>query len=114
MFPDLKRPRVIWVGLDGAAQLADLQRGVEACAERLGYPPETRPFSAHLTVGRVQNRVGSDQLSTLRAAFEQTRIDRLGCILVDSVHLMKSDLQPGGSVYTPLFRAPLGLTFPQQ
>lgn len=107
VFPNLRQPRVIWVGLEDPPGLAALQRGVEAFTERLGYPPEGRGFSPHLTIGRVQDHIAAEALSTLRSAFEENQVPRLGCVPVDSVHLMKSDLQPGGSVYTTLYSAPL-------
>jgi 2'-5' RNA ligase len=107
VYPDLKHPRVIWIGLGDTPRLSTLQRGVEAIAERLGYPPEARAFSPHLTIGRVQDHIRPEDLSRLRAAFEKTHVSAVGRVEVDSVHLMKSDLQPGGSVYTTLFSAPL-------
>ena len=107
VFPDLKHPRVIWIGLQAPPALSALQHGVEAALERLGYPPETRPFSPHLTVGRVRDHVASQDLNNLRVALEETRVGVLGSLGVEDLHLMKSDLQPGGPVYSTLFTAPL-------
>jgi RNA 2',3'-cyclic 3'-phosphodiesterase len=107
VFPNLRQPRVIWVGLEGSPALSALQRGVEAFTERLGYQPEGRAFSPHLTVGRVQDHVHAEDLNALRTAFEKNQVPPLGCVGVDGLDLMKSDLQPGGSVYTTLFSAPL-------
>jgi 2'-5' RNA ligase len=73
----------------------------------LGYRPETRSFSPHLTVGRVQEHVTARDLDTLRAALEETQVGDLGSMPVDNLHLMKSDLQPGGPVYSTLFTAAL-------
>ncbi|HSL27718.1 MAG TPA: RNA 2',3'-cyclic phosphodiesterase [Anaerolineales bacterium] len=106
-FPSLKRPRVLYVGIQAPASLEALQRGVESGARRLGYETEERGFSPHLTIGRLrQNATGTDQ-QTIRRALERTTIDSLGTARVDSVHLYKSDLKPSGSVYTRLFTAPL-------
>ena len=107
VFPDLKHPRVIWIGLQAPPALSALQHGVEAAMERLGYPPETRPFSPHLTVGRVQEHVASQYLNNLRAAIEASQVGDLGSLGVEDLHLMKSDLQPGGPKYSTLFTAPL-------
>ena len=52
-FPSSHRPRVIWVGVTAPEVLPALQHGLENCVSRLGYPPEERPFSPHLTLGRV-------------------------------------------------------------
>ena len=106
-FPSLKRPRVIYIGIQAPAALDMLQRGIESASRRLGYESEERPFSAHLTLGRVkQNITGSDQ-QKIRRILESTQVDLLGGARVDSVHLYKSDLNPGGSVYTRLYSAPL-------
>jgi 2'-5' RNA ligase len=106
-FPNLKRPRVIYVGIQAPPTLDALQRGVEAAARRLGYESEERGFSAHLTIGRVKQNVTATEQQTIRRALEATRIDLLGMARVDSVHLYKSDLKPSGSVYTRLYSAPL-------
>lgn len=106
-FPNPKRPRVIYIGVEAPAALDSLQRGIEAAARRLGYESEERGFSAHLTVGRVKQHISTSEQQIIRRALEETRIDALGTTRVDSVHLYKSDLKPAGSVYTRLYSAPL-------
>jgi 2'-5' RNA ligase len=108
-FPGPRRPRVIYIGIQAPAELRALQHAVESGAHKLGYQSEDRPFSPHLTLGRVKHAshiTASDQ-QKIRHALEQTKIDSLGTARVDSVHLYKSDLKPTGSVYTKLFSAPL-------
>lgn len=106
-FPSLRRPRVIYIGIQAPAALDTLQHGIESASRRLGYESEERPFSAHLTLGRVkQNATATDQ-QKIRRAIESTQVDLLGSARVDSVHLFKSDLKPSGSVYTHLYSAPL-------
>ena len=106
-FPNLKRPRVIYIGMQAPAMLETLQRGIEAASRRLGYETEERGFSPHLTIGRVKQNVTATEQQTIRRALEETSIDLLGTARVDSVHLYKSDLKPTGSVYTRLYSAPL-------
>lgn len=106
-FPSLKRPRVIYIGIQAPTVLEALQRGIESASYRLGYESEERGFSPHLTIGRVKQNVAGTEQQTIRRALEETKIDALGTARVDSVHLYKSDLQPTGSVYTRLFSAPL-------
>ncbi len=106
-FPNTRRPRVVWLGVQAPPGLAMLQRSLENAAARLGYAPEDRPFSPHLTIGRVRQAASIAGQSRLRQALEAQQIGRLGQAAVDSLTLMKSDLQPGGSVYTPLFTAAL-------
>lgn len=106
-FPSPKRPRVIYIGIQAPAGLDALQRGIESASRRLGYEAEERPFSPHLTLGRVkQNTTAVDQ-QKIRRYSEGTQVDVLGTAKVDSVHLYKSELKPSGSVYTRLYSAPL-------
>lgn len=106
-FPTTRRARVIWIGIQAPAALASLQRGLEAAAARLGYEAETRPFSPHLTLGRVRQQVGASDQQKVRAALERTSVGALGTAEVTAVHLFKSDLKSSGAEYTRLFSAPL-------
>lgn len=104
-FPSLKRPRVIYIGIQAPAVLESLQRGIESASRRLGYESEERGFSPHLTIGRVKQNVTSVEQQVIRRGLEETKIDSLGTARVDSVQLFKSDLRPTGSVYTRLYSA---------
>jgi RNA 2',3'-cyclic 3'-phosphodiesterase len=104
-FPSLKRPRVIYIGIQAPAALESLQRGIESASRRLGYESEERGFSPHLTLGRVKQNITVPEQQMIRRALEVTKIDSLGTARVDSVQLFKSDLKPTGSVYTRLFSA---------
>ncbi len=106
-FPTPRRARIIWVGLDAPITLTALLRGIEAVAARLGYPSENRPFSPHLTIGRVGQNVSGSDLQRIRNALEATSVGALGVVRVAAVHIFKSDLRPGGSVYTPLYTLPM-------
>jgi RNA 2',3'-cyclic 3'-phosphodiesterase len=105
-FPNPRRARVIWIGLEAPHALEALRRGVEAAAAQLGYATEERPFSPHLTIGRVGQNASASDLQRIRTAFEATRVGMLGMLRVEAVHIFKSDLQPGGSVYTHLYALP--------
>jgi 2'-5' RNA ligase len=107
-FPSPKRPRVIWIGIQAPAGLEVLQHGIEAATAPLGYPDEQRPFSPHLTIGRVKQNINSAGMQKIRIALEGTKLGSFGTAKVSAVHLFKSDLKPTGAVYTRLFSAPLG------
>jgi len=109
-FPTPSRARIIWIGLEAPAALMTLLRGVEAVAARLGYASEDHTFSPHLTIGRVGQNVSGTDLQHIRIALEGTIIGTLGTVSVDAVHIFKSDLQPGGSVYTRLYTLPMKST----
>jgi 2'-5' RNA ligase len=106
-FPNPKRPRVIWIGIQAPAGLDALQHGIEAATATLGYPDEQRPFSPHLTIGRVKQNAGSAGIQQIRTALDETKVGSLGTARVSAVHLFQSDLKPSGAVYTRLFSAPL-------
>lgn len=108
-FPNARQPRIIWVGLhEQGGALARLYRALEDGAARLGYAPEERPFSPHLTIGRVSRDAGSADLRRVGEVVSATDPGRLGRLEARCVSLMKSELRPGGSVYTRIGQAPLG------
>ncbi len=107
VFPNRAQPRVIWIGLTAPAALLALQRDIEGICARLGYSPEDRPFSPHLTIGRVNPRLNTEEKQRLRQALEERQIGELGTIQVNAFHVFKSDLQPEGAVYTRLYTLPL-------
>ena len=106
-FPTPSRARVLWIGLDAPLAMMALLHSVEAVTARLGFPPEGRPFSPHLTIGRVGQNVSGTDIQHIRTALEGTTIGSLGTVLVEAVHIFKSDLKAGGAVYTPLYRLPM-------
>ena len=106
-FPSAERARVLWIGIEedeGKAMLAALARDVEAALAELGWPPEARLFNPHLTLARIKQPRHLPQLVEL---LERWRAERLATVAVNQVVLMKSQLQPGGSVYTPVALFPL-------
>jgi 2'-5' RNA ligase len=106
-FPSAHRPRVVWVGVQAPAELNNLQQGIEQKMARLGYKSEDRPFSPHLTLGRVSRNAGTQDFVRMEAALTTTKVSYIGAMLVNAVHLFKSDLQSSGPIYTELLEAPL-------
>lgn len=98
LFPERGAPRVLWVGLDFAPPLRALQDAAEAAAADCGFARERRPFSPHLTLGRWRERGPRPALPA--AELGMARLERLV--------LYRSELRPGGAVYTPLGIFPLG------
>ena len=106
-FPSINRPRVIWVGVTAAEELKELARGIEHQTESLGYPSEERPFSPHLTLGRVGRQVSPGEIRLISDAVQSLKIEAAGTTRVTEIHLYRSDLNPGGAVYTRLYSASL-------
>lgn len=105
VFPTLRRPRVLWVGVQAPPELGRLHQAVESCAARLGYPSENnKPFAPHLTLGRVRETA---DLAEMRPALQDFQIGNLGGFPVESLRLFRSDLRSQGPIYTSLALLPL-------
>lgn len=108
-FPNAGRPRVLWVGIqDPAHQLRRLYEAVDVALADLGFERERRAFSPHLTLGRVRNETRGSDLREVGQIITSTHPGVIGRQEVTAVRLFKSDLQPGGAVYTSLAEFPLG------
>jgi len=99
VFPDLKRPRILWVGLVGG-ELNALASRVEKALVPFGFSAERRAFTPHLTVGRWRDFNGSSK--ELGDEVEKWRGHDFGRSNVDEVILFQSVLKPEGAVYRPL------------
>jgi len=107
-FPDARRPRVVWVGVqESSGSLARLWQAVESHVAPLGFPTEKRPFSPHLTLGRVQRYASSTEVRDVGQAVAALAADVQDEMAVSSVAYIKSDLRPTGAVYTTLVEARL-------
>jgi 2'-5' RNA ligase len=107
-FPNARRPRVVWVGLQGdTAIAAQLAERIEAAFDKLGFPKEERPFSPHLTIGRIKRDVSSSDQQFVGEMVTQAQVGELGEIKARQVSIMKSDLRPTGSIYTQLYAVQL-------
>ena len=105
-FPGLRRPRVVWVGIgEGRRHLERLHRESEERLSAIGFPPEGRSFKSHLTIGRVRSQRGSPEL--VRRIERRGDFDAGRCTISELV-LFRSELKPGGPIYTALERRPLG------
>ena len=104
-FPSRGRPRVFWLGLaQGAEACQDLAAKVEAAVSPLGFAPEKRPFSPHLTLARVRAPgLSEDPWPKVLADLEARDFPLL---TQDRFVLWRSAPSPSGSVYTPLGEFP--------
>jgi 2'-5' RNA ligase len=97
-FPNMARPRVVWIGLaEGSESVSSLAATVNAALERGGFGPPDKPFRPHLTLARV--REDARGLEAIRDATPSSPPPRA---LLDRVCVMKSELHPAGARYTAL------------
>lgn len=110
VFPDLRAPRVLWVGLSSGQdqgpghstdQLARLAGDIDQAMATLGYPIEQRPFSPHLTLARIKEHAREVGKALADSGVMQ-QPQSLGTLPVQAIALIKSDLKPSGAVYTRL------------
>jgi 2'-5' RNA ligase len=115
-FPNFWRPRVLWVGLpEAVAPLNLLHRRLgQRLQTEIGFSPENRPFAPHLTLGRVKNGLPARHLTQLGQLIEreQAQVAILAQMPVTGVCLIKSELKPGGAVYTILRQGQFGAAAP--
>jgi len=105
-FPSHGQPRVLWLRIvDASGRLLLIQRALEAECAAVGFPREPRPFLPHLTLARVRSPRGTRELAAAhrKAPFEPQSFQ------VNELVVMRSELGPGGSRYTPLSRHRLGI-----
>ncbi|MDP2729074.1 MAG: RNA 2',3'-cyclic phosphodiesterase [Dehalococcoidales bacterium] len=106
-FPSLKLVQVVWVGLSGEVdKLSRLQQRLESNLERLGFAPEGRAFTPHLTLARVRNQASRDERERLGQLITATSLEA-GTIEVDAISLMRSQLTRQGAVYSRVSSVPL-------
>lgn len=100
-FPRAGRAAVVWLGVEeGAEPLAALAAAVEDAVRRAGFPPEGRPFRAHLTLSRLRPPAPVDDLLARLPPFPRS-------MSVHEVVLYRSHLGGGPARYEPVERFPL-------
>jgi 2'-5' RNA ligase len=105
VFPSVRRPRVLWVGvteIGPGGRLEALSDAMECAARKAGFRPETRRFRPHLTLARVA-RGGRP------SAPDHESVGEIGVVEISEVVLFRSELRPEGARYTALDRFPLGI-----
>ena len=106
VFPGIRRPRVLWIGLTGQLEpLMSLQKKLDENLRAIGFPKEKRPFKGHLTLGRIKTKIDARRFGD---ALMASRNFESETFTADRIILYKSELKPSGAVYTKLAEASLG------
>ena len=100
VFPGIKKPRVLWLGISKQLDLLTaLQKTLDEKLEAMGFPKEKRPFRGHLTLGRIKSVIDPKTLHDVLKEFIHFESEPF---FADRIILYKSDLKPIGAVYTKL------------
>lgn len=103
VFPNLQRPRVIWVAVTGEVErLITLQRGIDQALLPLGFSLEKRSFTPHLTLGRLRERASPGERRSIGELVAATECGEGIHFDVGAVSLMRSTLTPSGAIYSRL------------
>jgi RNA 2',3'-cyclic 3'-phosphodiesterase len=98
-FPNEKRPRVLWAGIEASSNLAPLAASIDARLEKVGIPRETREYSPHLSLARFDPPGISERL---HAAVQESVGREFGAVRTGEFHLFESKTRPTGAEYTRL------------
>ena len=98
-FPNEKRPRVFWAGIEASPNLKTLAAEIDRATEKLGIPREQRPFAPHLTLARFEP---PELPEKLRSAIEENAAREFGSFRTNQYQLIESKLKPSGAEYTTL------------
>ena len=111
VFPDVRRPRVIWTGLTGPGveTLRDLQATLAETTARQRYPTDGKPFHPHVTLGRFKPGRSEDPARTraLNHMIGHYKTWHAGPFAVTEAVVFASSQTDDGAAYVPLGRAPL-------
>lgn len=100
VFPNLKFPRVIWIGIKkGADELRKIFNQLEPRLRGLGLPPDPKGFSPHITIARVKS---GRHKAELVKAIQKLGDYKVGVFEARCLRLKKSILTPKGPVYSTL------------
>ena len=107
VFPIVRSPKILWVGMEAPAKLSQRVNKIEQLSRLLGIPPENRPFSPHLTLGRFDGERSSEENRNIAGLISSVKCDLPENMASRYVTIFKSDLTRQGPVYSPLFRIEL-------
>jgi 2'-5' RNA ligase len=103
VFPNLRRVQVAWVGIIGEIdKLVQLQKRIESNLAELGFAPESRAFTPHLTLARVHERASPDERQELGQLIADTKSEAVYAFPVDAISLMRSQLTRAGAIYSQI------------
>ncbi|MBM3137602.1 MAG: RNA 2',3'-cyclic phosphodiesterase [Chloroflexi bacterium] len=111
-FPNLRAPKVIWLGFNMSDNLRKIYRCIEESVVNLGYDADDRPFSPHLTIGRIRRDLPGDEIRNIGEAMSIGNFNLQSTFLVERVVFFQSELKKEGPIYSKLFEIFLDTKLP--
>jgi 2'-5' RNA ligase len=108
IFPNARKPRIIWVGISAPAILVTLHSKIEAITSKLGHQTENRPFSPHITLGRIGNSYPTLNLQKMLIDLGSINVALIDPVDISEIKIFKSDLKSNGPIYTAIHTIPFG------
>jgi len=103
VFPSERRPKVVWVGIkDDNGEVQALSSKVEGAMEKEGFTREDRPFTPHITLGRIKNGKNIDKLMSITKSINVSPI----VSTISRIVLFRSELTSKGAIHTPISKIP--------
>ena len=105
-FPNFRRARVVWIGVEQERRLELLHHDLELACETEGFEVEGRPFRPHITLARVRSPLPVDRMKAFARVARSVRVR--ASVLVERITLFESTLAPSGARYRCVHSATLG------
>ena len=106
-FPNLHKPKVIWLGLDYPENFDQIYRHIEDSVVRLGYEADDKSFSPHLTLGRVRRDLSISEIKDIGQIMTSANLSFQAEFIAERVTFFQSELTREGPIYTKLFEVNL-------
>lgn len=100
IFPGEKNPRILWIGMQPSNELLAVAKQNEAIFQAFGYPPERRPFQAHITIGRFRDHATRAELDQFLSDWNKQKESFQARQMIDHLTFYKSTLTPQGPIYS--------------
>jgi len=108
IFPNPKKPRILWIGVNTPTNLMEIQSKIELLALSHEIQKEQRAFTPHITLGRFSDRNTILNTDNLMLAISSINVSTINKVSFSTIKVFKSDLRPDGPTYTPIHNIPFG------
>lgn len=109
VFPNRQKPKVVWIDIEPPAPLLKIWQTLETNAAKNGFPRDTKPLKAHLTLGRIADSHVETEKTRIGPLLDAASTLQLPIFEVNQIQLIQSTLSPQGAEYSLLHQEVIGL-----